>query len=57
MNNWGLNLIIVAKLAREANQNLTAVTNRLKRMGTEEMTDLANFLRSSKNRRSILRRN
>lgn len=55
--NWGLTLKIVAQLTREANQNLVAVTNRLRRMETEEMLDLAKVLRSPKNRREILRVN
>lgn len=55
MNTWGLSLINLINLTKEANVNIIAVTNRLHKIGTEEMIDLAKFLKYSKNRRFILK--
>ena len=52
---WGLPKPYLLSLAKEANNNLTAVQNRLRRFETDEMDEIATFIGSRANRKIILK--
>lgn len=52
---WGLPKAYLLSLVKEANKDLIAVQNRLRRFETEEMDEVSLFISNRANRRFILK--